>query len=87
MFEGNLGLGSVRTEQIKRTAKELIRRFPDRFSSNFEENKHMVTMLTQGTTTKVRNQIAGYITRVCAETQVISSLDETAEESKEAEPA
>jgi small subunit ribosomal protein S17e len=82
-------LGSVRTEQIKRTAKELIRRFPDRFSNNFEDNKHMVTALTKGATTKVRNQIAGYITRICAETQAVSSVDETAEESKEeeAEPA
>lgn len=80
-------MGSVRTEQIKRTAKELIRRFPERFSNNFEDNKHMVTTLTQGATTKVRNQIAGYITRICAEKQAISSVDETAEESKEAEPA
>jgi small subunit ribosomal protein S17e len=56
-------LGNVSTEQIKRVAKELIRRFPDKFSNDFENNKHMVATLTQGTTTKVRNQIAGYITR------------------------
>ena len=45
----------------------------------------MVSALTQGATTKVRNQIAGYITRICAETQAIPSVDETAEESKEEE--
>jgi small subunit ribosomal protein S17e len=56
-------LGNVRTDQIKRTSKELIRRFPDKFSNNFEENKHLVSLLTQGTTIKIRNQIAGYITR------------------------
>jgi small subunit ribosomal protein S17e len=55
-------LGKVKTEQIKRVAKELIARFPAKFTNNFEENKHMVVTLTQGTTTKVRNQIAGYIT-------------------------
>jgi small subunit ribosomal protein S17e len=59
-------LGSGRTEQIKRTAKELIRRFPEKFSHDFESNKHMVQTLIQGGTPKVRNQIAGYITRFLA---------------------
>jgi len=59
-------VGSVRTEQIKRTAKELIKRFPDKFSHDFESNKHMVATLVQGGTPKVRNQIAGYITRYLA---------------------
>ena len=59
-------MGKVKTEQIKRLANELIRRFPEKFSNNFEENKRAVNMLTQGATTKVRNQIAGYITSMCA---------------------
>lgn len=54
-------MGKVKTEQIKRVANELIERFPEKFSRNFEENKHMVDALTRGATTKVRNQIAGYI--------------------------
>ncbi|MEM2465750.1 MAG: 30S ribosomal protein S17e [Candidatus Bathyarchaeia archaeon] len=57
-------MGKVRTEHVKRIAKELIRRFPNKFSSDFEENKRVVTMLLQGTTTRVRNQIAGYITHI-----------------------
>jgi small subunit ribosomal protein S17e len=84
-FEGNLGLGSVRTEQIKRTARALVRRFPDRFSNNFEENKKVVNVLTQGATTKVRNEIAGYITRIFAGMQAASPSDETTEEAEEAE--
>jgi small subunit ribosomal protein S17e len=71
-------LGKVKTEQIKRIAKELITRFPGKFTSNFEENKHMVGTLTQGTTTKVRNQIAGYITHTFSIATDISS--ENAEE-------
>lgn len=70
----------MRTEQIKRLAKELIRRFPDKFSNNFENNKRMVDMLTKGTTTKVRNQIAGYITHAFAGSQVSQSSNETQEE-------
>jgi small subunit ribosomal protein S17e len=73
-------MGNVQTEQIKRVARELVRRFPDKFSSNFENNKRMVNMLTQGTTTKVRNQIAGYITRALAGVQTTSSSNENIEE-------
>jgi small subunit ribosomal protein S17e len=59
-------LGNVRTEQIKRTAKELIKRYHDKFSGDFEHNKHLVNSLVQGGTPKVKNQIAGYITRFLA---------------------
>ena len=72
-------MGNVRTEQIKRTAKELIKRFPDKFSNNFENNKHLVNTLVQGGTPKVLNQIAGYITRfVVAEQRQLQ--EETSEE-------
>ena len=76
-------MGSVRTEQIKRVANELLRRFPEKFSNNFEENKRTVSMLTQGTTIKVRNQIAGYITHALAGMEIAASSNETAEETKE----
>ena len=56
-------MGKVKTEQIKRVGKELMERFPDKFTTSFDENKRLVDTLTQGTTTRVRNQIAGYITR------------------------
>lgn len=56
-------MGKVKTEQIKRLSKELITRFPDKFTTKFDDNKHMVSQLTEGTTTRVRNQTAGYITR------------------------
>lgn len=55
-------MGKVRTEQIKRIARELITRFPNKFSGDFEENKRVVAMLVPAATTRVRNQIAGYIT-------------------------
>jgi small subunit ribosomal protein S17e len=72
-------LGNVRTEQIKRIAKELVRRFPDKFSNNFENNKRVVDTLTRGTTTKVRNQIAGYVTHAFAGTQTAPSSNEKEE--------
>jgi small subunit ribosomal protein S17e len=77
-------MGNVRTEQIKRTAKELLRRFPDRFSNNFEENKQLVGLLTQGTTIRIRNQIAGYITHSRGELET-EAPSETAVEGEESE--
>jgi len=74
-------LGKVRTEHIKRMARELVRRFPNKFSSDFEENKRAVADLVQGTTTRVRNQIAGYITHIYAGFETPSS-SENAEESE-----
>ena len=73
-------MGNVRTEQIKRIAKELIRRFPNKFSNDFENNKRIVDTLTQGATTKVRNQIAGYITHAFAGMQTAPSSNENSEE-------
>jgi small subunit ribosomal protein S17e len=72
-------LGKVKTEHIKRLAQELMLRFPDKFSSNFDDNKHAVDALTRGATTKVRNQVAGYITHTISLTQA-GSPSETAEE-------
>ena len=77
-------LGNVRTDQIKRTAKELIRRFPDKFTRDFDENKRMVNMLIEGTTIKIRNQIAGYVTRYLAtvETEEAPLEEEPTEEAQ-----
>lgn len=73
-------MGKVKTEQIKRLAKELVVRFPGKFSSNFDANKHAVAALTQGATTKVRNQVAGYITRTISLTHANSTSDPVEEE-------
>jgi small subunit ribosomal protein S17e len=54
---------------IKRLAKALIEKYPSKFSINFDDNKRMVDELTEGTTTRVRNQVAGYITRTVKLTQ------------------
>jgi small subunit ribosomal protein S17e len=69
-------VGKVKTEQIKRIGKELMKRFPEKFSSSFEHNKRKVEVLTQGTTSKVRNQIAGYITRSLSLAESESSTED-----------
>ena len=57
-------MGKVRTEYIKRIAKELLNRFPNRFSKDFEANKRLVDVLVPKATSRVRNRIAGYITHM-----------------------
>jgi small subunit ribosomal protein S17e len=77
-------LGKVKTEQIKRLAKELIERYPSKFSKSFDENKKAVNELTKGTTPRIRNQIAGYITNACAPEEGAEETTEEMEEETEA---
>jgi small subunit ribosomal protein S17e len=73
-------LGKVKTEQVKRVGKKLMERFPNKFVNNFDENKRLVDSLTQGTTTRVRNQIAGYITHKISLAQANSSTEPVIDE-------
>jgi len=57
-------LGKVRTEQVKRIAQELIKRHPNKFSTDFESNKKLVESLTKISSRKLRNRVAGYATRL-----------------------
>ena len=57
-------LGKVRTALVKRTAKKLLAAYPDYFSDDFEHNKKVVRAIVDIPSKKVKNQIAGYITRL-----------------------
>lgn len=73
-------MGKVRTEKIKSVAHELVERFPNKFTANFENNKESVEALTQISSKKLRNRIAGYITRLLAMTQSSQESESTEEE-------
>jgi len=57
-------MGKVRTVLIKRLARELVDRYSESFSSDFEKNKELVDELLQNTTKRLRNRISGYITHL-----------------------
>ncbi len=57
-------MGNIKQTFIKRTARELFDRYPDKFTRDFEHNKKMVQELTNVTSKTIRNRIAGYITRL-----------------------
>jgi len=57
-------LGKVRTETVKRAARELIERFPEKFTIEYEANKAAVNEVVKAPSKKLRNRIAGYVTRL-----------------------
>ena len=57
-------MGKVRTETVKRTARELVARFPGKFTSEYEANKAAVNQVLKAPSKKLRNRIAGYVTRL-----------------------
>jgi len=73
-------MGRVKTRKVKVLAKEIMERFPDRVSADFELNKLLVgEVLTGQVSKKLRNQIAGYITRL-----VRKKIEEAEEAEQEA---
>jgi len=57
-------MGRIKTTLIKRNAKELMKLYYDKFSTTFEENKKKVEELVDVKSKKLRNIMAGYITRL-----------------------
>jgi small subunit ribosomal protein S17e len=87
-----LHLGKVRTETVKRVSRELLRRFPDHFTGDFESDKESVNQLVKTESKRLRNRIAGYVTRLkvveaerAAATQVQSETPESGPEDSEAD--
>lgn len=76
-------MGKVRPDRVKRIARELVSRFPDRFTTDFEENKKAVNALTKTSSARVRNRVAGYVTRIVS----IMRAAEAAEATSESEEA
>jgi len=62
-------LRNVRSEKVKKIARELLKKYPDKFTADFEENKKVIASLAKIPTTKLRNNIAGYITRLVSQSQ------------------
>ncbi len=57
-------MGKVRTSLVKRTARKLLQLYPDEFTDDFEHNKQVVNKYVVIQSKKLRNQIAGYVTRL-----------------------
>ncbi|MBA7502567.1 hypothetical protein ES706_01157 [subsurface metagenome] len=54
-------MGRVRSTYIKRAARELIKRYPDKFSTDFKQNCLALDELAILKSKFLRNRIAGYL--------------------------
>lgn len=57
-------MGRIKTTLIKRTANTLIKKYPEKFTEDFEKNKKIVAELASIPSKKLRNVIAGYTARL-----------------------
>ena len=57
-------MGRIKTKLIKRVSKSLVARYGEKFKEDFNENKKVVSELTRIPSKKLRNNIAGYVTRL-----------------------
>lgn len=82
-------MGKVRPEKVKKIARELVKRYPDQFSADFDSNKKLLNSIVTIYSSKLRNQIAGYVTRLVAiskaaqEEKIAEAAEEDVEEGKE----
>ena len=57
-------MGKVRIAAVKKVARELVERYPDKFSTNYEANKKVIGDLVDAKTKRLRNRVLGYVTRL-----------------------
>ncbi|MDD1714301.1 MAG: 30S ribosomal protein S17e [Methanoregulaceae archaeon] len=53
----------IKPTYIKALGLELLENYGNRFSNNFDENKQIVAEVTTIESKRVRNRVAGYVTR------------------------
>ena len=57
-------MGRIKTVLIKRKTRELLKMHGDKFTPDFEKNKEVVSKMISTQSKKLRNIIAGYVTRL-----------------------
>lgn len=57
-------MGRIKTAMIKRVSKQLFSEHSDEFKESFDDNKKLVTKFADILSKKLRNVVAGYVTRL-----------------------
>ena len=55
-------MGRIKTIFVKRVGRELYEAHPDRFTDDYSQNKKVVAEMTDTSSRKALNVVAGYIT-------------------------
>ncbi|PLW79841.1 30S ribosomal protein S17e [Candidatus Woesearchaeota archaeon] len=64
-------MGRIKTALIKRVTNELVEKHKDSFTKDYEENKAIVENFADIPSKKLKNIIAGYVTRLVKNTKEI----------------
>lgn len=57
-------MGRIKTTLVKRASKRVLKDNPDKFKNDFDSNKKIVDQYLDVPSKKLRNVIAGYVTRL-----------------------
>lgn len=57
-------MGRIKTALIKRKTKELLKMHGDKFTMDFSQNKQIANQYLKVNSKKLRNIVAGYMTRL-----------------------
>jgi small subunit ribosomal protein S17e len=57
-------MGRIKTQMIKRLTLQLVKQHKPLFTTEFGPNKKLVEQLLTGPSKKIRNTVAGYVTRI-----------------------
>lgn len=57
-------MGRIKTALAKRISMKLVKEHRNQLKDNFEENKKIVDELADFPSLKIRNIVAGYVTRI-----------------------
>ena len=58
-------MGKSRRVKTKRLADEILKKYPNKFTTDFDENKKLVEEVVIISSKTLRNKLAGYITGFC----------------------
>lgn len=62
--EFGIVMGRIKTQLIKRLTFQLINEHKDEFAKDFESNKKIADFLLNKPNKKIRNSVAGYLTKL-----------------------
>ena len=63
-------MGRIKTKLVKRVTEELVEKHGEEFTPEFDKNKPLVAKYVEFPSKKIRNIVAGYVTRIIRKRQV-----------------
>jgi len=56
-------MGNIRPTYVKRASIELLKRYPEQFTGDFDQTKRVLDQVAEFQSQSLRNKVAGYIVR------------------------